>query len=68
MAWVLGVIKFIVAFVALASSVLFVLNIIANIVNPQIEVVDGRVIDKTINSRLVYGLILCVAWAILIAL
>ena len=68
MAWVL-LLKFIVAFVAIASTLLFISSVISAIVNPQIELdKDGHAIDTTRNSRIWFGLIMSLFWAIMFIL
>lgn len=69
MAWVLGIITFICAFIAISSTGLFVLLCLSSIINPQITVDEkGEVREKNNNARIMYLLISAIAWAIVIAL
>jgi hypothetical protein len=69
MAWVLGIITFICAFIAISSTGLFILLCISSIINPQITVDEkGEVREKNNNARIMYLLISAIAWAIVIAL
>ena len=69
MAWVLGIITFICAFIAISSTGLFILLCISSIINPQISVDEkGEVREKNNNARIMYLLISAIAWAIVIAL
>jgi hypothetical protein len=68
MAIFLGIIKFIAAFFAAFTSLVLTIQIINGVVNPQIVVEDGKIIDKNNNSRLIYALIASIAWALVIAL
>jgi hypothetical protein len=69
MAWVLGIITFICAFIALSTTGLFLLICVSSIINPQIVVDDnGNVREKNYNARIMYLLIASVAWALVIAL
>ena len=68
MLW-LAIIKFVVAFVAIATSLLFVTGIISAIVNPQIKLDEnGKAVESGRNARVWLGLITSIFWAILIAL
>lgn len=64
----LGILKFIAAFIAVFVSSLLIIQIISSVINPQFDVVDGKVIDKNNNSRLIFALIASIAWALVIAL
>lgn len=69
MAWVLGIITFICAFIAISSTGLFILLCISSIINPQITVDEkGEVREKNNNARIMYLLISAITWAIVIAL
>jgi hypothetical protein len=69
MTWVLGIITFICAFIAISSTGLFILLCISSIINPQITVDEkGEVREKNNNARIMYLLISAIAWAIVIAL
>ena len=69
MSWVLGIITFICAFIAISSTGLFVLLCLSSIINPQITVDEkGEVREKNNNARIMYLLISAIAWAIVIAL
>lgn len=69
MTWVLGIITFICAFIAISSTGLFILLCMSSIINPQITVDEkGEVREKNNNARIMYLLISAIAWAIVIAL
>lgn len=60
---------FINSFLAICSTILYVAGVITAIVNPQIGVDDkGNVVDKNRNSRIIFGLLAALFWAIVIAL
>ena len=61
--------KFIIAFIAIASLLLFITGIISSIVNPNIVLdSEGKAIEKGRNSRIWLGLITSVFWALFLAL
>lgn len=69
MAWLIGILKFIFSFIGIASTVLFVLACMTSIVNPQIKVTEeGKTEEKGTNTRYMLGLIMSIAWALVIAL
>lgn len=69
MSWLIGVITFICAFIAIASMGLLIISCISSIINPQLSVnKNGIVEEKHNNSRLMFLLITAIAWAIVIAL
>ena len=68
MAIFLGILKFIAAFFAVFISLILIIQIINGVINPQISVEDGKIIDKSNNSRLIYALMASIAWALVIAL
>lgn len=69
MAWLIGIITFICAFIGIATTGIFILLCISSIINPQISVdKDGNVSEKHNNARIMYLLISSIAWAIVIAL
>jgi hypothetical protein len=69
MAWVLGIITFICAFIAISTTGLFILTCISSVINPQITVDDkGEVREKNYNARIMFLLISAISWAIVIAL
>lgn len=68
MVWVVGIIKFISAIVAIFTTGLFVLSCISSIINPQIIVDNGAVKEKNQNSRFIFLLITSIMWGIVIAL
>jgi hypothetical protein len=68
MALFLGILKFIAAFIAVFVSFLLIIQIISSVINPQFDVIDGKVIDKNNNSRLIFALIASIAWALVITL
>lgn len=69
MAWLIGIITFICAFLGSMTLGLFTLSCISSIINPQISVDDkGQIKERNNNSRLMFLLISSIAWAIVIAL
>lgn len=64
----LSILKFIAAFIAVFVSFLLIIQIISSVINPQFDVIDGKVIDKNNNSRLIFALIASIAWALVITL
>jgi hypothetical protein len=69
MAWIIGIIVFLCAFIAIVSTGLLIMSCISSIINPQLSVnKDGIVEEKHNNSRLMFLLITAIAWAIVIAL
>lgn len=68
MVWLIGILKFITATIGFFASVLLALNTIQGIVNPQIEVIENKTIERGQNARYILGLIASVAWGITIAL
>lgn len=65
MVFLFGLLKFVVVFIAIASSLLFLSSVISSIINPQIVLdEDGNAIDKNRNFRIWMGIILSVFWAI----
>lgn len=69
MVWIIGIIVFLCAFIAIVSTGLLIMSCISSIINPQLSVnKDGIVEEKHNNSRLMFLLITAIAWAIVIAL
>jgi hypothetical protein len=69
MIWVIGILTFICAFIAIFTTGLLVISCISSVINPQISVgKDGVVREKHSNSRLIFLLITAIMWAIVIAL
>ena len=65
MVFLLGLLKFVVVFIAIASSLLFLSSVISSIINPQIVLDEnGNAIDKNRNFRIWMGIILSVFWSI----
>lgn len=65
MVFLFGLLKFVVVFIAIASSLLFLSSVISSIINPQIVLDDdGNAIDKNRNFRIWMGIILSVFWSI----
>ena len=61
--------KFITAFIAIASLLLFITGIITAIVNPNIVLDDERkAVEKGRNSRIWFGLITSIFWALFLTL
>ena len=65
----LGILKFIVSFVAIASTLMFIMSVISSIINPQLVTTeDGQVKEKNANFRAWMGLITAIFWSILIVI
>lgn len=65
----LGILKFIFAFAAISSLLLFVVSIISLVTNPQLVTdEEGKVYEKNRNVRVWLGLITSIFWALLIAI
>lgn len=61
--------KFITAFIAIASLLLFITGIITAIINPNIVLNDeGKAIEKGRNSRIWLGFITSIFWALFLSL
>ena len=67
MTWILAILSFICSFVAIMSTGLFILSCISAIINPQITVENGAIIDKNRNSRYMFLIISAIAWGLVIA-
>lgn len=63
-----GLLKFVVAFVAIASLLLLIMSIIKAITNPDLVTTERGVEEKGLNARLWYGLITSVCWALMFVL
>ena len=63
MAIFLTILKFISCAVGVFTTCLLVLSCIGSIVNPQMSVVDDKVVEKGDNARIVFAIIMAVAWA-----
>ena len=68
MIWVVGILKFISAFIGITTTGLFIMSCISSIINPQLIVEGDTVKEKNQNSRYMLLLITAVAWALVIAL
>lgn len=69
MAWLIGIITFLCAFIGAVTLGLFILSCISSVINPQIVVDEqGQVREKNYNSRLVFLFTTSFMWAIVIAL
>ena len=68
MVLVWGILSFIFAFIAIFCTGLFILSCISAVINPQMVVENGVVVDKNRNSRYILLIILAIAWAIVIAI
>lgn len=69
MVWVIGIIKFIFAAVAVFSTFSFIMLCINSAANPQLGTdKDGNIIEKNDNARAMFLIILSIAWGIVIAL
>jgi hypothetical protein len=68
MTWIIGTITFICATIAFFCTGLFVISCISSVINPQLRVENGEMVDKNQNSRLIFLIIAAITWAIVIAL
>lgn len=68
MVWVIGIIKFLCATIALFCTCAFILSCITSVINPNFKVEGDKVTDSNDNVRYILVLILSVAWGIVIAL
>lgn len=68
MVWIIGIIKFIFAAVAVFTTCLLITNTISSIISPEIVEENGVVREKGVNARYIMVLIMSAAWAIVIAL
>ena len=64
---IIQVVQFIITVIAILSSLLWLSNFIADIVNPQVDIVNGDISPKPRNSRFWAALIAAVLWAALFA-
>jgi len=64
---IIQVVQFIITVIAILSSLLWLSNFVADIVNPQVDVMNGDIIPKPRNSRFWAALIAAVLWAVLFA-
>lgn len=62
----LGILEFIFAIIAIFFSWVLVMLIVNMVVNPEIKVENGKVVEKNSNARLMYALIIAIAWAFVI--
>ena len=68
MSVIVTILKIIVAFIAFASTTLWVNNIIFEMTNPQLFTgQDGQEFIKQRNSKIIMGLVAALFWAILIS-
>ena len=68
MGFLYGLLKFVVAFVAIASTLLLTMSVIKALTNPELITTERGVIEKDTNARLWYGLVASIFWALVIAL
>lgn len=68
MVWVIGIIKFLCAAIAMFCTCAFILSCITSVINPNFKVEGNKVTDGSDNVRYTLALILSVAWGIVIAL
>lgn len=68
MGFLYGLLKFIVAFIAIASTLLLIMSSIKALTNPELVNTERGVVEKDTNARLWYGLTASVFWALVIAL
>lgn len=68
MVWIVGILKFISAFIGISTTGIFIMSCISSVVNPQLIVEGDTVREKNQNSRYMFLLITAVAWALVIAL
>ena len=68
MSWVIGILTFISTTIAFFCTGLFIISCISSVINPQLRVENGEMVDKNQNSRLIFLMIAAITWAIVIAL
>lgn len=68
MVWIIGIIKFVFAVIAIFTMCLFVTSTISSIISPEIIEENGVAREKGANTRYYLALIMSAAWAIVIAL
>lgn len=69
MTFLLGLGKFLIAFVAIASLLLWITNLIASITNPDLDLDEnGKIKDNKLNRRVWLGFITSVFWALFFVL
>ncbi len=68
MAVLLGILNFIFCTIGVFFTCLFVLSCIGGIINPQIEIVDGKPVEKGDNARIMFAIIMSIAWGLVVAL
>lgn len=68
MVWIISVIKFIFAAVAIFTTCLLITNTISSIISPEIIEENGVTREKGVNARYFLALIMSTAWGIVIAL
>jgi len=68
MAFLYGLLKFVVAFVAIASLLLLIMSTIKGLTNPELVSTEKGVVEKGTNARLWFGLITSVFWALMTVL
>ena len=68
MGFLYGLLKFVVAFVAIASTLLLVMSSIKALTNPDFVTTERGVIEKDTNARIWYGLVASIFWALVIVL
>lgn len=68
MGFLYGLLKFIVAFIAIASTLLLIMSSIKALTNPELVNTERGVVEKDTNARIWYGLVASIFWALVIAL
>lgn len=70
MIWVIGIIKFLCAAIAIFCTCAFILSCITSVINPDFSVDESgnKTTDKYDNVRYILAIIMSVAWGIVIVL
>lgn len=65
----IGILKFIFCSIAVFFTCMFILSSIVSIINPQIGLdKDGKAVEQGDKPRLLFAIIMAVAWGLLAAL
>ena len=68
MAWVIGILKFIAAAIAVFTTCVFIISCIQAIINPKPVTKDGKVVDANDEARGLFSIIMAISWALVITL
>lgn len=66
MSIILGLFKFIFSVLAIFFTWILIMNIVSSIINPQIVIEEGKVIEKNNNARIWFAIIVAISWAFVI--